>query len=310
MSENTIDLIIPSYKPDEKFDKLLKRINKQTIRPNRIFVINTEEDYLDEKRYKHIENVTVIHIDKKDFDHGGTRNYGASLSKAKILIFMTQDAVPKDEYLIENLIKPFEDHNIAVTYARQISRKHAGVIEKHTREFNYPDKDCVKSLKDKERLGIKTYFCSNACAAYRRSVYESLGGFVTQTIFNEDMIMASKVIEAGYHIGYVSTARVIHSHSYSYFEQFTRNFDLAVSQKQYKDIFESVRSETEGIKLVKETATYLWKKKKVYLIPDLILQSLFKYLGFKLGYNYDKLPKKVIVKLSMNKTYWEKKGSL
>ena len=31
-------------------------------------------------------------------------------------------------------------------------------IERYTRNFNYPDKSMIKSLKDIENLGIKTYF--------------------------------------------------------------------------------------------------------------------------------------------------------
>ena len=36
----------------------------------------------------------------------------------------------------------------------------------------------------------KTYFCSNVCAAYKKSIYEEIGGFVKKAIFNEDMIYA------------------------------------------------------------------------------------------------------------------------
>lgn len=305
--EYTLDLIIPTYKPDEKFDKLLDRLSKQRIKPNHIYIMNTEEKYLEESRYNKYHNVSVIHIKKEEFDHGGTRNYGASLSNADLIMFMTQDAVPADQHLIENLIKPFKNEKVAVTYARQLAGKNGSVIENYTRIFNYPDKDRLKSKEDLKELGIKTYFCSNVCAVYDNKVYKKLGGFVTKTIFNEDMIMASKIIGAGYDIYYASKAKVIHSHTYTYRQQFTRNFDLAVSQRQYKEIFESVKSETEGVKLVKNTIKYLIKEKKAYLIPDLIIQSGFKYLGYQFGLNYEKLPKCINQKFSMNKSYWKVK---
>ena len=54
------------------------------------------------------ENAKVVPIEKKDFDHGGTRNKGAALSKADYMLFMTQDAVPVDAYLIENLVQAME----------------------------------------------------------------------------------------------------------------------------------------------------------------------------------------------------------
>lgn len=300
----SLDLIIPSYKPDDKFYKLLKRIQTQTIKPDHIFVINTEEEFLDTSKIGSSSNLKIIHIKKEEFDHGGTRNFGAALSNADIILFMTQDAVPADKHLIEKILEPFKNPKVAAAYGRQLAGKDAGVIEQYTRVFNYPETDSIKSEKDLKTLGIKTYFCSNVCAAYKREIYNELGGFVTKTIFNEDMIMASKVIGAGYSIAYAAGARVIHSHRYTYREQFSRNFDLAVSQRQYKEIFENIKSETEGIRLVKETAGYLIKIRKIHLIPDLIFQSGFKYLGFKTGYHYEKLPKWFILKATMNKSFW------
>jgi rhamnosyltransferase len=303
----SIDVIIPTYKPSDKFDRLLKLLLEQRIKPNHIFIINTEEQYLKPSRYEGMELVSVTHIKKEEFDHGGTRNYGASLSSADIILFMTDDAVPKDEYLTENILKAFENKEVAACYGRQLANKDAGVIENYTRIFNYPDKDMVKSKKDLKKLGIKTYFCSNVCAAYRNDIYKKLGGFVTKTIFNEDMIMASKIINDGHSIYYASKAQVIHSHKYTYLQQFTRNFDLAVSQRQYKEIFEGIKSESEGMKYVKQTVEYLIHIKKPYLIPGFIIETGFKYLGFKCGYHYEKLPKSLVIKFSMNKTYWKKK---
>ena len=42
---------------------------------------------------------------------------------------------------------------------------------------------------------------------------------------------------------------------------------------------ESVKSEGEGIRLVKQTFSYLIAKKKIWLIPGFIMQSGFKYAG-------------------------------
>lgn len=304
MENRNVDIIIPSYKPDEKLNRLLLMLNQQTIKPRHIFLINTEKQYIDETMYNKINNLSIIHIKKVEFDHGGTRNFGASLSKADIIVFMTQDAVPVNGRLLEELIKPFYRTKVAVSYGRQLPRKDAGEIENFTRTFNYPDTDRIKSLKDLPVLGIKTYFCSDVCAAYKKDIYVKMGGFITHTIFNEDMIMAAKLIKGGYEVAYASKAEVEHSHKYTYKQQFKRNFDLAVSQKEHKEVFAGVKSESEGMKLVKMTMCHLIKKRKLYLIPDLILQSGFKYLGFKAGSNFEKLPRKLIRKWSMSPSYW------
>jgi rhamnosyltransferase len=309
----TVDLIIPVYKPDKKFFLLMERITKQSMKPGRIILLHTIENYengsqflSDIQKYKDFNgNIMCIDINKADFDHGGTRNYGAALSDADLIMFMTQDAVPADRDLILHLIEPFKDDKVAAAYGRQLSRQNAGTIESYTRTFNYPEQSSVKSQKDIQSLGIKAYFCSNVCAVYRKAVYDKLGGFVTKTIFNEDMIMAAGIINAGYSIAYTAHALVIHSHRYTYRQQFTRNFDLAVSQQQYKQIFGTVKSETEGKKLVLQTFQYLLKEGKFYLVPDLIFQSAFKYLGYKVGRKYEVLPKVLIKKLSMNPGYWD-----
>ncbi len=36
----------------------------------------------------------------------------------------------------------------------------ADFLEKYTRSFNYPEQSCLKTEKDVETRGIKTYFCS------------------------------------------------------------------------------------------------------------------------------------------------------
>ena len=94
-----IDLIIPTYKPGDKFQESLKRLALQTRKPDRIILVNTEAEFFDEEMITPYDNVEVHHIKKEEFDHGKTRDYGASLAKeADILMFMTDDAIPKDKW--------------------------------------------------------------------------------------------------------------------------------------------------------------------------------------------------------------------
>jgi rhamnosyltransferase len=194
---------------------------------------------------------------------------------------------------------------VAVAYGRQLPKEDCREAEKFTRSFNYPDKSYLKSKKDTDTLGIKTYFCSNVCALYRRDIFDKLGGFTKRTIFNEDMIFAGGAVKEGYSIAYVAEAMVIHSHNYGNMEQFRRNFDLGVSQKEHPEIFEGIKSESEGIRLVKKTAAHLWKNKCKMQILPMIVQSGFKFLGYRFGKNYTKLSKGFVIKCSMNKSYWQ-----
>lgn len=311
-SETTmkVDVIIPVYKPDKSFMKLIEKLEAQTIPVNRIILMNTEEKYFHQLFYgtrflKQYKNIDVYHLSKKEFNHGKTRRQGVKKSDAEVFIMMTQDAMPENEYLVENLLKGLEGENVVAAYARQLPTEESNPIETYLREFNYPEESAVKSSKDIESRGIKAFFCSDVCCAYKREKYEELGGFVRHTIFNEDMIFAATAIKAGYEVAYVAEAKVVHAHNYTCMQQLRRNFDLGVSQADHPEIFEAVPSEGEGIKSVKATAQYLRDSGKIKWIPYLVCQSGFKYIGYRLGKSYRKFPEKYVMKLTMNKEYWE-----
>lgn len=307
-NEKTVDVIIPAYKPDQKFEQLLAMLRRQNYPVHKIIIMNTEERFW-KKEYEADGRLEVHHLKKTEFDHGRTRGQAVRYSEADIIVFMTDDSVPKDEELIGRLVEGFDlADNVAEVYARQLPAKDCRVIERYTRSFNYPDENQVKTLKDLDKMGIKTYFASNVCCAYDRKIYLKLGGFITKTIFNEDMIFAAGAIKAGYSVVYAAKARVVHSHNLSGREQFKRNFDLAVSQTDHPEVFDGIKSESEGIRLVKKTAAWLKRSKKGHLIPLLIWQSGCKYLGYRLGKQYKKLPMWVVLRCTMNKSYWTKAG--
>ena len=301
----TVDVIIPAYRPGKEFEKLLDSLSTQNYPVEKILVMNTEEKFWNTAWEKKFPKVDVVHLKKADFDHGGTRCRGARLSDSDIMVFMTQDAVPADRNLIGNLIRPLQENSkVGAAYARQLAREDCAYLEKYTRRFNYPETSSIKWEKDTGIYGIKTYFCSNVCAAYRRGVYLELGGFPHPAIFNEDLIFAAGAIQNGWKIIYKADARVIHSHEYTYRELIRRNFDQGVSQACHPEIFEKVKSEKEGIHLICTLVKKLLKERKYLQIIQLFVESGCKYLGYQMGKHYRQLPESFIMKLTMNHNYW------
>ena len=306
MENKTVDVIIPAYHPGNEFTTLIKRQEKQTVSIHRIIVMNTEESMWNKEWEKLSDAMEVHHLTKEEFDHGGTRARAAELSDSDVMVFMTQDAMPADRELLAELLKALDqEENIAAAYARQLPNAECSFVERYTRAFNYPDTSLVKTKADLDKYGIKTFFCSNVCAAYKKDIYEKQGGFVRRTIFNEDMIYAGGLIQAGYGIAYAAEARVIHSHNYICMQQFHRNFDLGVSQAEHPEIFEGVPSEGEGMRLVKKTHAYLIHSGRIWLIPGFVLQCAGKYAGYLAGKKFRKLPKKFILWCTMSPNYWK-----
>ena len=306
MENKTVDVIIPAYHPGKEFATLIKRLEKQSVPIHRIIVMNTEESMWNKEWEKLSDVMEIHHLAKSEFDHGGTRAQAAELSDADVMIFITQDAMPADRELLAELLKALEqDENIAAAYARQLPNAECSFVERYTRAFNYPDRSVVKTKKDMDQYGIKTFFCSNVCAAYKKDIYQKQGGFVRRTIFNEDMIYAGGLIQAGYGIAYAAEAKVIHSHNYNCMQQFHRNFDLGVSQAEHPEIFEGVPSEGEGMRLVKKTLSHLVRSGKIWLIPGFVMQCAGKYAGYLAGKNFRRLPKKFVLWCTMSPNYWK-----
>lgn len=302
-----VDAVIPAYKPGHDLRELVEKLLDQTVRLGRIIIINTDREFFDEKEYLIAPAVEVVHITRHEFDHAGTRDMGLRMSDADYVLFMTMDAIPKDNYLVEKLLSGFRRaDNIAVSYARQLPKKDCNRIEQITREFNYPAQSRVQTSDDIKELGIKAYFCSDVCAMYDTSIYRSLGGFKAPAIFNEDMVYAAGALDAGYAVSYCADALVYHSHNYTGRQYYRRNFDLGVSQADHPEIFERFNVKGTGMQLVRKSLSQICRRGTPADIIRLVYYSGMKYLGFRKGKNYHKLSLKSCLKHTSDKEYWNR----
>ena len=72
----TVDVIIPTYKPDISFFRLIDDLQTQSVRPGHIIIMNTEEKYWQqlvedshENPLDKYDNIILRHIAKSEFDH-------------------------------------------------------------------------------------------------------------------------------------------------------------------------------------------------------------------------------------------------
>ena len=141
--EAIIDAVIPAYRPGAEFRELLKRLMAQSRPLRRIIIMNTRTEVDMRTMAEDIPGAEIHELDKSEFDHGGTRDAGARLSDADYLLFLTQDALPADEYLVERLAAAFTEPQIKAAYARQLARPDCRELERYTRIFNYPEESRV-----------------------------------------------------------------------------------------------------------------------------------------------------------------------
>lgn len=305
-----VDAMIPVWRPDARLKKSVELLLAQTFPVRSITLILSVDDSWDdriiEQWFLAESRVRVVRIPKKEFNHGGTRQDWAHTSDADILLYMVQDAVPRGRTLVEKLVGSLADSSHAVVYARQLPGFGCDAIETYMRFFNYPARSSVKT-KDALKTGsIKACFTSNVCAAYRRDWFEKLGGFEPQILLSEDSVYAAKALKSGANIIYNANAKVVHAHTYSYGIYWKRNFDIGAVHKMYDSIFGTLSSEKEGIRLVAQTALYLIRKRKVFLLPRLFALSGTKYLAYQAGKHYNRLPEKLRIRWSWDSDFWRR----
>lgn len=282
-ASNCVSVIIPTLNAESLIEDLLVLLESQTVAPSEIIVIDSSSDDRTVEIASAHPLVRVIEIKRDDFDHGATRNLGFSESAGDFILLMTQDAVPTDEFLIEKLLLPFEDRDVAIASARQLPKEDARPFERLVREFNYPDQSNKRTEKDIARLGIKAFFSSDVCCMYRRSSLSLIGGVPTPCSTNEDMLAAARCLKAGMGVCYVADACVYHSHNLSINRQFQRNKEIGMFLSRHdKEL--GVSSESgEGKKLVEFVVRGLWDERNVVEILAFAFDCLARLLGNKVG---------------------------
>ena len=282
------EIIIPAYRPDEKLERSVVMLLAQKALPDRIRIMLTSDDpeEISELQKKLGGGVRVEQVQKKVFSHGGTRQMGMDGAGSDYVLFMTQDAVPCDESLTEELLTAVSKPGAAVAYARQIAFGNADSVEKFTRRFNYPTKSRTQTKKDLETIGVKAIFCSDTCAMYKRVLHKEIGGFDTNANFNEDGIFAYNALMKGYTVEYCAEAKVYHSHNMSLKEHFERNCTIALNQKAHPEIYGNLRSESEGIRYIRTGLRFFMKKKKYRSAGKLLVTGAVRYIGYFCGKHF------------------------
>lgn len=294
-----IDVIIPTLNPGRELELLIRALLACGVKSDQIFVVDSSSTD------GCVEAATLLGarsyvIPRQDFGHGKTRKLAVELTSAPVLVFLTQDAIPADPAAINELCAPLlGDNPVSLCFGRQIPKPGAKRAESFARRYNYGDESYTRELADAVALGPKVTFCSNSFSAYLRSDLLSIGNFSELARFSEDQIVAALLLNDGKKIAYSADAKVYHSHSYNYEQEFRRYFDIGVFRKQFQYIFaEFGPLEGEGMKYVMaELAELEWFD--LVGIFDVIIRSAAKYIGFRMGLVSTQIPKAFKDRLSM-----------
>jgi glycosyltransferase involved in cell wall biosynthesis len=207
-----LSVIIPTLNGGEDLARCLEAIREQ--RTDRSFEVlcvdsgSSEADLATMERF----GARITAIDRRDFNHGLTRDLGADLARGEILVFLNQDAVPADESWLEELVSPFDDDDDETIAAVQGGMDE--VPDENERWFwhscgarFYFTSESKGWIGRHGGIGFSTVNC-----AIRRPVWQRYP-FGWAAIM-EDKKWQREVTEAGYEIRLQQDALVHHTHVY------------------------------------------------------------------------------------------------
>ena len=300
----TVSIVVPVLKAQPHLAALLPALAAQGLPHDRFLIIDSESNDNTVAAFRDF-GATVVGIERRTFNHGGTRQLAVDMRPdAEVVVMMTQDAIPQGSSALADLVAAFDDSKVGMAYGRQLPRTEARGIERHARLVNYPPSSETRGIEDSARLGVKTVFCSDSFAAYRKEALTAVGGFPLDAFFAEDQIVAGRMLMAGWRMAYRGDATVIHSHGYTLIEEFRRYFDVGVFHGRngwLTDMFG--RAEGEGVRFLRSEIAYLARHDPTQLAPA-IARTLAKYAGYKIGQHEKRLSLAWKRRLSMQPFYW------
>lgn len=276
----SIDIICPLYNAESYIESLHESLIKQeNVNILNIKYVLTESSDNTEKYLKN-NHLNFKKIKKDEFSHSLVREKAAFESNADIVVFITQDIEIKDRKWLYNLTRDL-NADIIAAYSRQISKFNN--IEKYTREKNYPDTSGIVSKEDIPRLGLRTFFFSDAASAIDRNIFVQLNGYDNKDLpINEDMYIAYKIIMTGYKIKYCSNSVVYHSHNFT-LKQLYERYKLTGKFMKENSYLDEYGTNSSGAELAIYIIKRIFEEHNFKLLFRYPFDMGARFIGMKVG---------------------------
>lgn len=218
-----ISVIIRCYNEEQHIGRLLSGIMKQTIRNIEIIIVDsgsTDATVSVASRYP----VKILSIKPDEFSFGRALNIGCRAATGEFIVIASAHVYPIYQDWLEQLLAPFAESNVALTYGKQRGCETTQYSEHQIFAAWFPDESNSTHQQSHP-------FCNNANAAIRRDLWQ-------QYCYNEDLTgledldWAKRVMQAGYQIVYVPEAEIIHVHQETPRRIYNRYRREAIALKQ------------------------------------------------------------------------------
>ena len=216
-----VSIVVRCYNEAQHIGRLLTGIMRQSVHDLEVVIVDsgsTDETVSIASQFP----IKLVTIEPQDFSFGYALNLGCEASRGEFLVFASAHVYAIRNDWIERMIEPFSDSKTGLVYGRQIGDDVTKYSERQIFSTWFPDVSVANQGH---------YFCNNANAAIRRTLWSELRYDETLTGL-EDLDMARRLQAAGHRIAYQANASIVHVHDESYRQIYNRYRREAMALKR------------------------------------------------------------------------------
>ncbi len=215
-----VSVVIPTKNAGHEFEHILSMIAQQKgVGSVEVIVVDsgsTDNTLSAAKAH----GAKIVKINPSEFNHGETRNLGASFATGDYLLFLTQDAVPVGDYWLYWMVRVImSDSRVAATTCKSIPRPKADLFALWTTYFHNQylrfNRDELRSLKAGAEANLdarrRVGQLEDTCACIKREVFDRFK--FRRLAYAEDLDLGIRLAEAGHKIAFLNSISIIHSHN-------------------------------------------------------------------------------------------------
>lgn len=271
-------IVVRAYNEEKHIGQLLEGIDQQTLKEREVILVDsgsTDATVKIAKKY----GVRIVKINKEEFTFGRSLNQGVEAAKGEYIINISAHCYPVYPDWLEQLIKPFEDPKVAVSYGKQRGGEENHYSEHQWFKNYFPDEPQPRQVNP---------YTHNANAAIRRELWEEHNYSELLTGL-EDLEWSSWAVNKGYFVAYVPEAEAVHKHSETLSQVHNRYLREAIAMKQILP-----KSKFSLWNFFRLSTTKIFSDLRNALKDDVFWKEVFNIIGFRAvqywgtyrGYNY------------------------
>jgi len=216
---------VPTYQGAREVGRLLDAVLAQDPPPEEVIVVDSGSTDGTLAIVRARPGVRLLEISQAEFGHGRTRNFLAVSASGDVVLFLTQDAVPRPGWL-GGLVEVFASHpDVVAAVGLQVPPPHCPPPVRYDIEATFAalgprDRTTTWGAADRDRLGWRTTALSNSSCGYRCEVLLELP--FPEVGFAEDQAFAAQALAAGHRLAYAPLAEVVHGHDLTFRQYWAR----------------------------------------------------------------------------------------